>query len=225
MRLSRSALPPGSSSKMIESAVEAFSCSVAKETQSGYATAARHYLAAEKALGRPFAMPPKDEEMVFLVTFLLNKNLACTTIRSYLAGIRFYLLSHGIATPPPLPVLAEQILCGFEKASRNPEKAAAKKTKRAITVEMLKLLEHAIATHPTWSPYERSLRWSVFLVAWWGSFRIGELLPKTKHNFSRLSTLIASDITSHEESVAFWIRSPKVERQDTGDVVEVKVQF
>ena len=50
LRLTRSALPAETSPAMIQIAVEAFSASVACETQSGYATAARHYISAEKSL-------------------------------------------------------------------------------------------------------------------------------------------------------------------------------
>merc|ERR1711955_24986 len=103
MRLSRNALPTGSNSDMLERAVEAFSCSVTKDTQSGYATAARHFISAENALGKPFSHPPTDQEMVFLVTHLIQKGLGVSTVRSYLGGIRFYLLSMGVPTPPKLP--------------------------------------------------------------------------------------------------------------------------
>ena len=122
-----------------------FSASVTSDTQAGYATAARHFLSAEKALGKSFSLPPTDKEMVFLVTHLINKKLSVATIRSYLAGIRFYLLSLGVAAPPALPPLAEHLLIGLQKGSRNPALIAAKKTRRDITIEMLKLLGHAIS--------------------------------------------------------------------------------
>ena len=93
MRLSRLALPAGSDSTTLESAVEKFSASVTKDTQGGYATATRHYFAAEVALGRKFNLPPTELEYVFLTTYLMNQNLTVSTIQSYLAGIRFYLLS------------------------------------------------------------------------------------------------------------------------------------
>ena len=173
MRLSRLALPLGASEEAIERAVSVFSMSVTKDTQAGYATSARHYIAAEKALGRSFSLPPSPSEMVFLVSYLVSLKLEHKTIRSYLSGIRFYLLSMGVATPPKLPSLAEQLIVGLEKGNRNPMQIALKKTRRAITVHMLKIIEHAIATHSSWSTYEKSLRWSVLLVAWWGSFRQG----------------------------------------------------
>ena len=55
MRLSRLALPEDSSPDLVEKAVEKFSASVTQNTQAGYATGVRHYLAAEKSLGRGFS--------------------------------------------------------------------------------------------------------------------------------------------------------------------------
>ena len=178
MRLSRLALPVGVSPNLMEKAVEIFSTSVTSETQSNYATATRHYIAAEKALGSSFSHPPTDSEMVYLVAYLINEGLKAPTIRNYLAGIRYYLLSLGIPNPPKIPTLAEQMIAGLVKDTRNPLLQAVKKTRKAISIDMLKLLEHAIAINSGWSLYEKSLRWAVMLTAFWGSFRMGGLLAK-----------------------------------------------
>ena len=194
LKLSRLALPDGTNPQIIENAAHYFSTSVTIDTQSGYATATRHYLAAEEALGKKFSLPPSEAEMIFLTTYLLNQNLTVPTVRSYLAGIKFYLLSLGIANPPKLPPLAEQLLMGKNNQLHNTATEALKKTKRAITLDLLKLLGHAISRSSKWSDFEKSLRWTVFLSAWWGSFRIGELLSKRKHNFDPSSTLLASGL-------------------------------
>ena len=221
MRLSRLALPPEADNTFVKKAINSFSTSVTVQTQTGYASAARAYIQAENALGRPFSLPPTDQEMIFLMSFLINKNLEPSTIRNYLSGIRFYLFSMGLANPPALPQLANQLLAGYEKDKINPQLKAAKKTRRAITIEMLKLLEHSIACQDVWSDFEKSLRWTVILVAWWGSFRIGELLPRNSTSFHQTNTLLASDITCQEGSIAIWLRHPKVNREALGDIVEI----
>ena len=58
----------------------------------------------------------------------------------------------------------------------------------------------------------------LFLIA---SLRIGELLPKLKHQFDAKKDLLTSDIKFYQDSVSLWIRSPKYEASPTGDVVEV----
>ena len=58
----------------------------------------------------------------------------------------------------------------------------------------------------------------LFLMA---SLRIGELLPKLRHQFDAKKDLLASDVKFYHDSVSLWIRSPKYEASPTGDVVEV----
>ena len=59
------------------------------------------------------------------------------------------------------------------------------------------------------------------MISWWGSFRIGEMLPKLRHQFDAKKDLLASDVKFYQDSVSLWIRSPKYEATPTGDVVEV----
>ena len=51
--------------------------------------------------------------------------------------------------------------------------------------------------------------------------RIGELLPKQAEKFDSKSTLLGKDVKFHKDSIAVWIRSPKVWTNDSGTVVEV----
>ena len=83
--------------------------------------------------------------MVYVVAYLIGQKLSVSTIRNYMSGIRFYLFSLGIATPLRLPPLAEQLLIGFDKGKRDAFLTASKKTRHAISPEMIKLLGTAIA--------------------------------------------------------------------------------
>ena len=222
LKLTRTALPAEVSDDYYERAVANFSCLVTKKVQTNYATSVRHYLAAEVELGRKFSSPPTPTEMVFLTTFLLGRGLKMDTVRSYLSAIRFYLLSQGIASPPRLPPLAEQLISGKAKADRNPNLVATKRQRRAITIEMLSLLGNAISQRDDWSEHEKSLRWSTILMAWWGSFRIGKLLSSYQQTFNPTCCLLGSDVTLKDDgAVALWLRSPKVWVEDTGVIVEV----
>ena len=127
LRLSRLALPEGTNQNITEKAVETFSASVTQDTQSVYATAARHLFSAEAALGRKFSTPPSELDLIYLVTHLIDQNLAVPTIRSYLAGIRYYYLSMGIPNPLRIPPLAEQLLVGRAHQTNNPQACALKK--------------------------------------------------------------------------------------------------
>ena len=113
---------------------------------------------------------------------------------------RYVSMARGAVSPPKLTGLASQLLLGAANAQRNPSQKVNSKNKRAITMEMLKLLENSIAVNQSWSVYEKCLRFSVCLMAWWGSFRLGELLGPETTKFHKSTMLLASAITFHQGS-------------------------
>ena len=135
--------------------------------------------------------------------------------------LRYISMARGAAAPPKLPALASQLLLGAANAQRNPTQKIYSKNKQAISLPMLKLLENSIGRRENWSIYEKCLRFTVALLAWWGSFRLGELLSPETAKFHGTTALLASDVKFHEGSISVWLRNPKVLQEDTGDIVEV----
>lgn len=219
-RLNPSAFPPGTPDAVINKAVEAFAASVAQSTQKVYASALTHLREAEKLLLRKFSTPPTDQEMLLFTSLLAQKGLKKTTIDSYLSALRFISLSRGATNPTKLPALGTQLLAGVANAARNAKVEAEKLTRRPITLNMVILLGHAIATNQLWSEFEKSLRWSVILLAFWGSLRMGEVIGQEKYKFNTDTALMPDDIKFLDSSVSLWLRNPKVV-SDGGDVVEI----
>ena len=60
---------------------------------------------------------------------------------------------------------------------------------------MLQFIGHAIANREYWSEFEQNLWFSVAHLAFWGTFRLGELLGKEKNAFHSSTSLLASDVT------------------------------
>ena len=130
-------------------------------------------------------------------------------------------MSRGATEPPELPGLATQLMQGATNSQKDALQEVNSKVKRAITLDMLVLIENVIARRGDWSLYEKSLRFSVALLAWWGFFRLGELLSNRTKEFHASSSLLASDLKFHDGSISVWIRNPKIAKESTGDVVEV----
>ena len=79
---------------------------------------------------------------------------------------------------------------------------AVKPKRRPITINILRILQHAIASHPSWTDYQKSLRWSVMLMGFWGSFRMTELIESEKSKFDPNNRLLPSDLKFKEDAVA-----------------------
>ena len=129
-------------------------------------------------------------------------------------------MARGAPHHTKLPELGAQIVTGSTNLRKDARAEAIKPKRRPITIHMLRLLQHAIASHHSWTDYEKSLRWSVMLLGFWGSFRMGELLKSERSKFNPSNSLLPSDLKFHEDSVAVWIRNPKVWREG-GDIIEV----
>ena len=147
----------------------------------------RHLRVAEVALGRSFQVPMTDGERMFFTNHLLSLGLEKGTVLGYLSAIRFYEMGLGVHNPAKNSELSQHLMTGSANLRRDPRAASGKKERRPITCQMLGLLANAIAINKDWSDYEKSLRWSICLLCWWGSFRLGETVDIPGYELKKFS--------------------------------------
>lgn len=198
---------------------EAIAASVAQDTKSSYSTAINMLARCQESLGRDMSLPLSDQDVLCFVAFMADREVLDSTISSYLSAIRFAMLSVGHECKNLRTPVVTQVLKGIKNLRRDPQVAVQKKTRRAMTVDHLKLLGHALA-RSNWSDYTKSLVWAGSLVAFWGSARIGELMGPLARAFDPKSTLLGSDVGVGEDVVKLWVRSPKIS-SSMGDILEV----
>ena len=221
LALAGSALPADAPLRLKILAGKLFNASIAQSTAKTYSTASSHVSKLETELGRQFSWPLPTEDTNLLLTYLLDKGIQPNTVKSYLAGTRRLAMSKGVASPTPPSDLAKAILKGYENVSRNPVKAVAEATHRPVTIPLLRLLGHAANKYWKGEVFDKQCFWVVCVVAFWGAFRIGELLCEDAKIFSPASDLLGSDVIHMStSSIALWIRDPKVPKK-FGDVVEL----
>jgi hypothetical protein len=93
-------------------------------------------------------------------------------------------------------------------------------TKKVMTLPILRLLGHEIAVSE-WPEKSKILIWSAFTLAFWGSFRMGELLPKNENTFNKYETLLWSDLRFvDDDSMQIHIKIPKT-RTVNGEYVSI----
>ena len=213
-------LPLDAPSRLESLASNLFNASVAKSTAKSFTTASNHISKLEIELGRKFDWPLSDQDLNLVIAYLIDKGIQPATVNNYLAGVKRLSYSHGVNNPSPVSSLGKLMLQGHKNLSRNPILAVKKNVHRPVTIPLLRLLAHVLATKWMGNNFERQAFWTICLVAFWGSFRMGELLCQTKA-FSPGSDLLASDaIAISDSSLALWIRDPKVPKE-FGDVVEL----
>jgi hypothetical protein len=95
----------------------------------------------------------------------------------------------------------------------------AKAEKVAMTLSMLKILGHELCLS-NWSAHVKLVLWSACTLAFFGSFRLGEILCQARNKFTK-DNLTWRDVTFNESgSVTIHIRHPKSNKEG-GERVEV----
>ncbi len=95
------------------------------------------------------------------------------------------------------------------RGTKNLVRGKPRPPSRPVTLKLLRILGRLIK-EANWSEISKRVVWAVCTTAYWGSFRLGELLPGDTKHFDRFSALLGKDVRWEGEELKFTIRSPKV---------------
>ncbi len=88
-----------------------------------------------------------------------------------------------------------------------------------MNLPLLKILGHEIAKS-NWSKLNKQVFWSACTIAFFGSCRMGELLPLTETKIDPFVTLLWKDIKVKSDSCIIHLKSPK-SRQPGGEFIDL----
>ena len=158
--------------------------SLAKSTWSTYSTAYKMLL---QCFNNDVSFLLSKMSVITFVGWLSNRNLAVSTINSYLAGLRQVHLTLGHDIPHLRSDIINQILTG--KKNLDSSKPRTKPVRIPVTPTMLRILKSAINKDDL--PFlEKRLFWFLCVLAFHGAFRIGELLTCKPNLFDPNYTLL-----------------------------------
>lgn len=153
---------------------------------------------------------PLSEQLLcgFTLWALRSQGLSVDTVKSYIHGLSHLQKLHGfpgvsITRSPTLPYLLTGARHGRIPRGKVP-------IRRPITFHRLLLLRRAIL-NTNWNKYNKIALWTCALVAFFGSFRLGELLCKHSKIFDATSSLLGEHLT-YCQTTNTWrilIQSPK----------------
>ena len=134
--------------------------------------------------------PVTEQLLCYFSAFLADQNLSPQTVKSYLAAVRNMQISLGFPDPrdqSSMPML-KRIQAGIRRVRM--EKGSKSRIRLPITLTVLgKIHQQLITTqHP-----HRQLLWAISALAFFGFFRLGELLPE-RSTFNHTSNLAWGDV-------------------------------
>ena len=162
--------------------------SLSKSTWSTYKTSYKMLL---RCFNNDVDFPLTKPAVVNFVGWLAGRGLSVSTINSYLAGIRQVHLTLGHDVPHLRSDIVAQILAG--KANIDAVKPRTKPVRLPVTPTMLRILKSAINKDDL-HYFDKRLFWFLCVIAFHGSFRIGELLTRHPNHFDPNYALLGRHI-------------------------------
>jgi hypothetical protein len=184
-RVSPSGLPP--------SCVKLLSCKIARATWGRYAAAVKIWKKFSNEKGGVANVSFENSRVEFIGWCASKRELAPSTVRVYLGALKnLYQLRNEWAAGKG-ELLEKSLLKGLENIrGQTNRKRKARKT-IPVSLKILENIKRGLRLQ-NWAQGSKICVWAACLVAFWGVFRLGELLPKSELKFDKTSDLLWSDV-------------------------------
>ena len=206
-------LPP----PLAQQVVGLLSASLAASSWRKYEAAWTAFSRYEAYVGERYNWPlGKDACMGFVAWCTQVQGLRPSTAATYMAGI---VKAHELRGLPGPPGYQHASAC-IRGAGRLalPTKRPARMPRRAVSLPMLKMIGHQLAT-TNWTEVDKQAIWTTCVVAFFTSARVGELLAGQEDSYDPTATLTWADTKVRQDNTAILtIRLPKSGKAEYLDI-------
>jgi hypothetical protein len=153
----------------------------------------------------------------FIAHAAVTQKLKHSTIKSYISSLVFYQKLRGLDTTESSSFISAVMLKGIKNLEFYRD--LVKPARKAMTMPVLKILSHRIAVSE-WQKSRKQVYWTAFTIAFFGSFRFGELLSVTATSFNSNETLLWRDVVVEKDAVILHVKVPK-SKKEGGEFIEL----
>jgi len=146
------------------------------------------------------------------------RGLKCSTVTSYLSSLSTIHELKGHESKECSTYLTKRVLQGAQNLEFYTGKSDT--PRKAMSLPLLKLIGHEIA-RSDWSDNSKQVIFTAALIAFFGAFRMGEILCKNKWEYNQFETLTWSDIiVTGVDSVLIHLKMDK-SRNPKGSYIDI----
>jgi hypothetical protein len=156
----------------------------------------------------------------FIIFALYTKHLKHSTVAAYVNSLIYYQKLRNLDTSGCTSLLVKSLLQGAKNLNLYKEITAS--CRKAMTLPLLKILSHRIASE-SWPELNKQCFWTAFSVAFYGSFRFGELVSQSGRNYNSKETLLWSDIQFGKDFVVIHLKITKT-KNPKGEYIDLFLQ-
>ena len=162
---------------------------------------------------------PLSKECVrgFVSWAVQTSKLKPSTVQSYISSLSYMHKVNDLDNKNCSDFVVKSLIKGAENL--NFYRKISENTRKVMTLPLLKILGHQIAASD-WSEDSKQVFWTALTVAFFGSFRFGEILCSSTTSFIEDESLLWKDVILKEDSVLIKIKIPK-SRNAKGEFVDL----
>jgi hypothetical protein len=144
---------------------------------------------------------PFSKEVVgdFIHWATFTRKLSPSTITSYLSHFKLVHELRGVDSANLSSFLCKTQIRGAQNLAFYDEMQLG--NRKVMNLHLLKILGHEIA-NANWSPHSKIVVWSAYTMAFFGSFRFGEIVSSDEDSFNKFETLLWKDIQIFDDGSA-----------------------
>lgn len=199
---------------------------LAKSTWSTYKTTKNHLRKCEQQTGEDLSLPTNYSKTIFFLSWLLEeRQIKPTSVESYLSGLRQLHLVAGLEPPKIRSDMINTIIKGAKHRAWLEDKLNPSSKRLPMNLIALNLLGMELNLLPI-EKADIRLLWAVSLIAFYGSFRMGELLTDHEDRFDPALHLLTEDIVITKDSsgnkmLQIKLKCPKESRAGKEVIVDL----
>lgn len=185
---------------------------LSKSTHTPYESALQAFQAFRRIFKLPWLWPVPENQVTLFIAFNYERRVAPATVKTYLSGLSYH---HKLRSKPdPTKTFAvTKMIEGYNRLEHR------KDIRLPITLQILSQLPETLDKICS-SKYESLLFKSAYLIAFFGLFRVGELVFTTPAYASR--PLMLNDVAFNTNSISISVRQSKCDQLGISQPVSIR---
>ena len=153
----------------------------------------------------------------FVSWAILVRKLKASTVQAYISSLIFIHNVNDLDPKNCKDFIVKSMIKGAENL--NFYKKFTEGSRKVMTLPLLKILSHQIAISD-WEKLNKQVFWTAATVAFFGSFRFGEILCSSENTFHPSESLLWEDVIFKKDCVLIKIKIPK-SRNPKGEFIDL----
>ena len=187
---------------------------MSENTKRVYASGTKAFDEFRSAYSRSLNWPPSSNDVVDFIAHLSVGNLAPSTVRAYISAVSYKCKLHGFVDPTQSFVVSK-LLKGMSRLQKRSDVRLP--ISLSLLCDLIRILPAVCS-----SKFEASLFAAAFAVAFFGFFRIGELVSSSGAGLEHVISFGDVKFLNNDSLVELVLRSSKTDTMAAGAVVALQ---